>query len=176
MIPLSEYATVHKDAPLFEAVLALEKTHEKHNHDGYRHRTLFVLDDGGDVIGKVTRLDILGALEPQYEHMLNRKGMTGYGFSRSFMKSLLEQFQLWDGPMADICKSAVKVPVYRFMYTPDEGESVDKDATLDEAIHQMVMGRYQSLQVTQSGRITGVLRMADVFDTVFHVMKKSLKV
>jgi predicted transcriptional regulator len=57
------------------------------------------------------------------------------------------------------------------MYKPVEGEYVEADATLDEAIHQLVMGRHQSLLVTEKGRIVGILRLTDVFDQICEVMK-----
>lgn len=172
MVPLSDYATVSKDASLFDAVRAHEAAQEAFDPSKYRHRAILVLDDDGAVIGKISQLDILRALEPQYEEMLDRNGMARYGFTRSFMKSILEQFRLWSEPLIDICNKAVKKPVHRFMYTPDAREIINEDASLDEAIHQMLMGNYQSLLVTRNGRITGILRLTDVFDTISAVMNR----
>ena len=52
------------------------------------------------------------------------------------------------------------------MYAPTEGEYVDENASLGEAIHQLVMGRHQSLLVTKDKEITGILRLTDVFKEI----------
>ena len=52
-----------------------------------------------------------------------------------------------------------------------EGEFIDSNASLDRAIHMLVMGHYQSLLVKKDKKIIGVLRLTDVFAAVFHVMK-----
>ena len=38
------------------------------------------------------------------------------------------------------------------MYTPAEGEFVSQDASLDEAIHQFVLGKHQSLLVIDNNK------------------------
>ena len=67
MVPLSEYATVPEGATLYEAVSALELAQEKFEdtHTRYRHRAVLVLDKKGKVIGKVSQMDVLRALEPE---------------------------------------------------------------------------------------------------------------
>ena len=91
MIPLSEYATVTEDATLYEAVLALEKAQEnfEDKHTRYRHRAILVLDKGDKVIGKLSQLDVLKALEPKYRDMIEGAGSHRYGFTKKFMKSML---------------------------------------------------------------------------------------
>jgi CBS domain containing-hemolysin-like protein len=58
------------------------------------------------------------------------------------------------------------------METPTEGEIIAETATLDEAIHQFVIGHHQSLLVTRGEDIIGILRLTDVFTAVFHMMKE----
>ena len=47
IVPLEEYATVGKDATLYDAVMALEKAQEKFDYDRYfyLHRAILVLDE-----------------------------------------------------------------------------------------------------------------------------------
>jgi CBS domain-containing protein len=54
MIPLSEYATVTVGATLYEAVLALEEAQLDFDLTRYRHRAILVLDERGDVVGKMS--------------------------------------------------------------------------------------------------------------------------
>ena len=171
MVPLAEYATVDENATLFDAVIALEKAQEDFDHTRYRHRAVLVVDTDGRVVGKVSQLDALKALEPKYSEMASQKGIHNFGFSKSFTVSLLQSYGMWKTPLSDLCRKAMDIKVREIMHAPSEGEFVDEDASLDHAVHQLVMGHHQSLLVAKGDRITGILRLTDVFSAVFHVMK-----
>ncbi len=172
MIPISEYATVSEDANLYEAVLALEKAQEEFNSSHYTHRAILVYDKNQNIIGKVSQLDIIRALEPKYRDMQTRDGLARFGFTKKFMQSMLDQYKLWAAPLEDICRTASQVKVKQIMYAPSEGEYVDQNASLNEAIHMLIMGHHQSLLVIGDGEIVGILRLTDVFAAIFHIMKK----
>ncbi|MDJ0782626.1 MAG: CBS domain-containing protein [Desulfosarcinaceae bacterium] len=172
MVPLSEYATVSEDATLFEAILALEKAQEEFDHTKYRHRAILVYDHNNKIIGKVSQIDALRALEPKYEEIGRGAGLHRYGISKKFMESMLEKFGLFEQPFTDICKKAGTENVKKFMSSFSEGEHVDINATMDAAIHQFVLSNQQSLLVTEGGEILGILRLTDMFAAVFHTMKE----
>ncbi|WP_319409693.1 CBS domain-containing protein [uncultured Desulfosarcina sp.] len=171
MVPLSEYATVTVGATLYEAILALEKAQEDFDQTKYRHRAVLVLDRTGKVVGKISQHAALRALEPQYLKMASNSSAANYGFSVPFLKDLQEQYSLLDGPLENICKKAAKMKVENFMTKLTEGEFIDSGASLDQAIHLLVMGHHQSLLVKKDGNVVGVLRLTDVFASVFHVLK-----
>lgn len=173
-VPLSEYATVKDDASLYDAVMALEKAQEKYTykHSEYRHRAILVLDPKGMVVGKISQIDVLRALEPKYKEILEGRGFRGVGFSKKFLKSMLKDYVLFDSPLHDICRKASEQPVTKFMETPSEGEIIAETASLDEAIHQFVIGHHQSLLVTRGEDIIGIIRLTDVFTAIFHMMKE----
>ena len=56
-------------------------------------------------------------------------------------------------------------------HTPTEGEYVNEDATLDVAIHRLVMGHHQSLLVTRGKKIVGIIKLTDIFAEIFQTMK-----
>jgi CBS domain-containing protein len=174
MVPLSEYATVNEDATLYDAVLALEKAQEnfEDKHTRYRHRAILMLDKNGHVVGKLSQLDVLKALEPKYQDMIQGEGSHRFGFTKKFMRSMLEDYSLFANPLDDICRKAGRQPVKNFMHTPTEGEYISEEATLEVAIHQLIMGQHQSLLVTREREIVGILRLTDVFAAVFHKMKE----
>ena len=174
MVPLSEYATVSEDATLYEAVLALEKAQEnfEDKHTRYRHRAILILDKNGKVVGKLSQMDLLKALEPKYQSMIEGRGPQRFGFTKQFMKSMLQEYHLFADPLEDICRKAGEKNVKEFMYTPSEGEYVTENASLGEAIHQLIMGHHQSLLVTRDEKIVGILRLTDVFAAIFHKMKE----
>ena len=173
MVPLSEYATVTEDATLYEAILSLEEAQEKFEdkHTRYRHRAILILDKDGQVVGKLSQLDVLRALEPKYQKMIQGEGLHRFGFTKDFEESILEDYHLFASPLDDICRKAGERNVKEYMYTPSEGEYVSEDASLDVAIHQLIIGHQQSLLVTRDKKIAGILRLTDVFAAVFHRMK-----
>jgi CBS domain-containing protein len=171
MVPLSEYATVSEDATLYEAVQELEAAQKNFRESPYKHRAVLVYDKNKKIIGKLGQLDVLKALEPKYYEMQGREGMKSFGFSKNFMKSMLDHLSLLDGAMVNICRKAGETKVVNFVVKPGEGEFVDIDASIDEAIHQLVMGQHQSLLVTdKSGDIVGILRLTDVFSVISNTM------
>ncbi len=173
MVPMEEYATVSEDATLYEAVMALEKAQEELDRTRYLylHRGILVYDKNKKVVGKISQLDVLRALEPKYEEMGDMRTISRAGFSPQFMKSMLEKFSLCDRSFRDMCDKGASVRVKDFMYTPRERDYVEEDTALCEALHQFVIGHHQSLLVTRDSEIVGVLRLADVFKEVFQMMK-----
>jgi CBS domain-containing protein len=173
MVPIEEYATVPEDATLNDAILTLEKAQEEFDETRYRHRAILIYDKNQKIIGKLSQLDALKALEPKYKELLTDGTARHLGFSSTYLEGMLNQFSLWASPLADICRKAIDRRVKEFMYTPTEGEYVHEDASLDMAIHQLIIGHHQSLLVTnKSGEIVGVLRLSDVFAFVFHKLKE----
>ena len=172
MVPLAEYATVSEDANLYAAVLALEEAQKKFRQDAYKHRAILVLAKNGHVVGKVSQLDVIKGLEAGYKKMGDFKGISHTGFSTEFIKSMVDKYDLWQKPLEDICRRAPHIKVRDVMYAPTEGEYVSEEATLDQAIHQLVVGHHQSLLVTKDGKeIVGVLRLTDVFQEVCEMIK-----
>jgi CBS domain-containing protein len=168
MVPVSEYVTVDEDATLFEAVQALVKAQASFEKNRYHHRAVLVLDrQQKNVVCKLAQVDILRALEPKYESIeLGR-----FGYSRKFMATLQDKFRLWEEPLDNICKKAMEKKVSNFITPPIEGELIDENASLSDAIHQLVLGCHQSLLVTSGSEIIGVLRLSDVFHEVSVIMR-----
>jgi CBS-domain-containing membrane protein len=172
MVPLAEYATVNEDANLYAAVLALEQAQKKFRQDAYKHRAILVLSKDGRVAGKLSQLDVIKGLEAGYKKMGDFKGISHTGFSVEFIKSMVDKYDLWKKPLEDICRRAPHIKVKDVMYTPTEGEYVQEEATLDQALHQLVVGHHQSLLVTKDGKeIVGILRLTDVFQEVCGLIK-----
>jgi len=172
MVPLVEYATVNEEASLHAAVLALEEAQKRFRQDRYKHRAILVLDKSKHVVGKLSQLDVIKGLEGGYKKMGDFKGISHTGFSTEFIKSMVDKYDLWKKPLEDICRRSPHIKVKDIMYTPTEGEYVHQEATLDQALHQLVVGHHQSLLVTKDGKeIVGILRLTDVFQEVCEMIK-----
>jgi len=163
MVPLSGYATVSEDATLGEAVKALKIAQKNFDQTRDRHRAILINDKNNKIVGKLSQLDVIRALEPKYLKIDDPQSLSRFGFSQDYLKYTLKEHQLWENALNDICKKAAKLIVKTFMYTPTAGEYVKEDTSIQEAIHQLVMGRHQSLLVTRGEDIVGVLRLTDVF-------------
>lgn len=171
MVPLSEYATVSKDASLYEAVLALESAVAAFDPARHRHRAILIYDEHGRIVGKIGQIDVLRALEPGYEELVKSDSFTRLGLSPMYQKSMIEQYRLWHKPLNDLCRKAAELTVESFMHKPTPGEYVDENTSLNEAVHQLIMGRHQSLLVTREKEIVGILRLSDVFMEIVERIK-----
>jgi len=163
MVPLSGYATVSEDANLCEAVKELKKAQKNFDQTRDRHRAILINNKNNKIVGKLSQLDVIRALEPKYLKIDDPQSLSRFGFSQDYLKYTLKEHHLWENTLDDICKKAAKLIVKTFMYAPTEGEYVKEDTSLEEAIHQLVMGRHQSLLVTRGEDIVGILRLTDVF-------------
>ena len=173
MVPISEYATVPEDATLFESVLALEKAQEKFQESRYSHRAVLVMDKNKRVLGKLSQMDFLCALEPSDANLDQIRKFKQFGFTRKAVALQQEEYLKQSPPILDVYSKAAKLKVRDHMQRPTEGEYVDENASLDMALHQLTAGSNLSLLVTRNADIVGVLRLADVFAAVFHAMKES---
>jgi CBS domain-containing protein len=171
MVALDHYVCVPQDATLYEAVLELEKAQTKYRAQHAPYRAVLVCDREGKVLGKLAYLDVLRALEPKYSELGDLKRVSGFGLSSEFMKSMLDRYELWKAPLEDLCHKASQVHVGTIVSAPLEGEVIDQDATLNKAIHQIIMGHYQSLLVTSGESVVGILRLSDVFKEVTERIK-----
>lgn len=171
MISLSEYATVSEDATLFEAVTALEKAQEKYEQKRYPHRAILVYDKKNKIKGKISQIDILRALEPKYEKIIESRSLSRFGYSAKFLESIFHQYNLWERPLNDLCRKAGNLKVKNFMTIPSESEYISEDRNLDEAIHKIVMGNYQSLLVTRDKEIVGIIKLTDIFREISREIK-----
>lgn len=173
MVPVSSYATISQDASLYQAVEALEEAHEKFSQNRYQHRAVLIRDETGQLVGKLSELDVLGGLEPKYKDIGDLRSVSRSGFTTEFLKSMLSTHRLWQKPLVDICRKAAEIQVKDIGYTPVTGKCVREDATLDEAVHLLIIGNQQNLLVTkaESEEIIGVLQLSDIFSEVSNMIK-----
>jgi len=171
MVPAAQYICVSEDATLYEAVVALEQAQEKYKSKGHPFRAVLVCDKSGKVVGKLAYLEVLRALEPRYSELADLKKVSGFGLSAEFMKSMMDRYELWKAPLEDLCHKAAQVSLRSIVSAPMEGEIIEQNETLDKAVHQLIIGHFQSLLVTSEERIVGILRLSDVFKEVSDRIK-----
>ncbi|MBU1342437.1 MAG: CBS domain-containing protein [Proteobacteria bacterium] len=175
MIPLSDYATVSENDSLATAVKKLKEARNDTKYQ-YKHRAVLVFDKNNRIIGKVSIRCILQALEPKYRHFQHPEnigsiGLSRFGFNNEFLTSLVENFSLWDETLEELCKKAFKLKAKDIMYTPSNGEYVNEDSPIAEAVHQFILGCHQSLLVLKKDEVVGIIRLVDIFDLVCEIME-----
>ncbi len=177
MVPLSEYATVNENDTLEKAIKILYQSQKKISADAYKHRAILAYDETGMITGKVSELDILRALEPKYsqfghsDHMA-KMGLSRFGLSYDFLHSLVKNYDLWNESFEALVEKAKKRKVKKIMYSPQEGEYVDEDLPIPDAIHQLILCHHQSLLVLKQDKVIGILRLTDIFKLICDLIVK----
>lgn len=170
MVPLSEFRSIQATLGLADAVAELNAALQQYSGSPRHLHALIVRDAAGRVVGKLSPLDFLMALEPTYKKLYDDDGFSGMGISREEIRQQVEALSLWRDPLQEICKKAVDIPVAEIMYTPAQGEFVSADATLAQAMHQLLVGFHQALLVLRDDEIVGVLRLEEVHDRVAEIL------
>lgn len=171
MVPISEYATVVVGTSLIDAVKALDQAQEAYTMSKYQHRAVLVLDENDIIIGKISQLRALKALEPEIKSDTDIEQLKAFNFSDSYISQLRDLYRSHGKIVSKpALRDASTKKVEEFMQTPSPGEYVAEDCSLDTAIHRLVAGTHLSLLVTRGEKIVGVLRISDVFAAVFQEM------
>jgi len=171
MVLIEDYATVPQEANLVEAVLALEKAQMALDPSLHKHRALLVLDESGKVVNKITMKNILVALEPNYGKVEGTGVLERSGYSPDLIQSMLVDNAFWTEPLQFFRERATKLKVGELMQAPSEGRYIDDNASLGEAIHQLIVYPYHSLLVTSGDEVVGILRLSDVFTKICDIIK-----
>ena len=172
MVPLERYATIHEGRLLIDAIDALEEAQKAFEESPYVHRAVLVYDDNKKIVGKLSQWDVIKCLEPKYERFGDIRSASLSGLSPELIKSMMEKYGLWQVDLDNIGSRVAQKKVKDVMYTPSEGEKIDADATMGEALHSLILGHHQSLLVTKNSEIVGVLRLVDVFKLISESVKK----
>ncbi|MCD6293670.1 MAG: CBS domain-containing protein [Deltaproteobacteria bacterium] len=171
MVPLEEYPTVPEEFSVYEAVITLEKAQDDFDKTRYAHRAILVYDGEKRIVGKVSQWDLIRSLEPKYEGFGDMRSTSLSGLSPLLIKSMMESSRLWQDNLDFLCHRVAGKKVKDIMYRPTEGEKVDENATLGEALHTLILGHHQSLLVTREKNIVGVLRLTDMFRLISERIK-----
>ena len=79
---------------------------------------------------------------------------------------------LWNKPSTNLVEKAGPIKVRQLVRPLADEEMVEEDASIDAALHQLIMGRFQSLFVTRKRRIVGILRLTDVYEEISKHLRR----
>lgn len=163
MVPVSEYIILREDRTLHEAMQLLSDTWD-HKGGINVHRDLLVEDDTGRITGKVTMMDILCFMEPQYKKISNSKN--DHVLGSSFVQKVFKDFNLWSESLGNLCQKAASATIAQIMHDPQKVEFISVESTLDRALHRYIMGVHQPMLAVSGDTVVGVVRLGDIFEKI----------
>lgn len=182
MVSAQDYASISENASILQGILALEEAQRRqHEADSMRHRdrAVLVLDERGEIVGKLSMWSIIGCLEPNYGRVkggsASLKAASRVGSAQVVIDRMMESSHLWRNRLRSIADESAHLKIKDLMHAPREKELIDENASLEKAIHQLVSKHYMSLLVTRDERIIGILRLVDVFDAMCRLIKSDTK-
>jgi CBS domain-containing protein len=161
MLPLDDVPTIHESATLRDAVRALALAQERRPPGRPPYRAVLVVNDGGQVVGKLGHLSFLAALEPGHEPL---EALDRAGLAPDLIASISDHLRLLRPGIEDLCLRAAHLRVGDVMRRLDE--SIDEHAPLSEAIASLVRLQTLSILVRRGTEVVGLLRLADLYDLV----------
>lgn len=164
MIPIENYASVHQDSSMYDALIAIRKSQEKLSPGMQPIRAVLVVDDSNNIVGKMGHAAFLRALEPKYNKIIDFEKLTRAGVSAAFISSMTDNLRLWQDDFVTICRQASTIKVKNVM--SPVSESIDENASITEAIHQIIVLQLLSLLVKSGSNIVGIVRLSDLFHEV----------
>ncbi len=171
MKPVNKFPMIPDSATLAAAVLALEKAQEDYTSGKRECRTLLVYDQNKKIVGKLTPIDVVRGLEPNYEKVMDPKT---HAYVRNFqyvIDSMREQAVLWSKPLDDLCSVAKDVRVKDFILAPLPSQVVQAEDSLNTAFHHFVVARHDTLFVLDQQKLVGILRFSDVYREISRRLK-----
>jgi hypothetical protein len=172
MVPTDRFPKISHNDDFYSALLKLEETQKKYMTGESEQRILLIEDEDGKIMGKISPIDLIRGLEPNYEQIELGEDLTRFGMGYA-LKSMRQHYRLWQTPFGDLCRKARDVKIKDFITKASVTEqSVKIDDSLAKAFDWFVMGRHDSLFVFDGQKIVGILRFSDVFKTVSKTMKE----
>jgi CBS domain-containing protein len=164
MIPVESYATVNQESSIYDALIAIRKSQEKLSPGTQQIRAVLVVDDNNNIVGKMGHAAFLRALEPKYNKIIDFEKLTRAGVSAEFISSMTDNLRLWQDDFVSICRQAGIIKVKDVMSPVSEG--IDENASITEAIHQIIVLQLLSLLVKRGSNVIGIVRLSDLFHEV----------
>ena len=160
MVPLEEYTQLDEKKTLYDAVMAL-RTQQKEKKANV-HTSLLIITQEGKIATMLSMLDIFRFMEPRYKDVKDLD-LTRFGMQPDYLESMLKSFDLWASPLEDICRKTAEITLKDIEMEMIPRDIIEEEATLDRAIHQMIVENKHSLLVKKDEKFVGILRSVDIF-------------
>ena len=165
MIPLGDYTTIPGDSTVRDAIAALEKAMREFLATDRLmdtgHRSVVVTDNGGNVIGILSPLDLINAIRPGYLSAPKP----------SMADSLQYSAMFWQGLFTSRVKEIMGKPVGDFM--SESVPTIDASANLMDAANTMVTMPARRMIVRKNGKDVGIVREQELFYEIARIISSA---
>ncbi len=173
MIRTGDLASIHSQASVAEAVVALGKLVENFRIGGHSSRVLLVVDDSGRMLGKLSPVDMLQGLDASSSLQVDATASAQLGRVRHIIEtcnvSQRHAASSWD----EAYDVSHHTRVCDIMRKPAKGQIISEDASLNEAMHRFSDGRYSNLFVADGEHnLVGVLDVNLFYDALANMVSK----
>jgi hypothetical protein len=174
MRPIGDFPRISENATLLEAVEALEKADWEYKSGKAPERILLVHGGFNKIVGKLSPMDVVQGLEPNYGSLDNLESIPYGRITRQSIETMKRHYRLWHQPLGELWKKAQRVTIRDFIRMPMADQMVNADDDMDVAFHIFVVRRHGSLFVLEKSMIAGVLLFSDVYREIKEAMRVSL--
>lgn len=172
MIPVGEMATVNENEALGSAIEGLAQVLDEFKSGKRRSRTLLVVDDNDNIVGKITPTDILRSLEPRYALLLDKEISTQVSKFSYLIDAMREGVQQQTAhPWTDMCLRIKGRQIKEFIKKPPPSQIIQVGETMDEAVHRFVLAKHDALFVTDGKYFVGLLGLSAVYEEIAKRVK-----
>ncbi|MCW7753988.1 CBS domain-containing protein [Desulfobotulus sp. H1] len=171
MVPIEKFPVIQSSATFTEAVIALEKAQEAFLAGRQEQRILLVRDDAGKIVGKLTPIDIVRGLEPNFDKVVDKEAGAFVSNVNYVIESMKQHTQLWSKPIDDLCGRATDIRVRDFIKGTPRSQVVPADASLNDALHAFVIFGHDAVFAMDGAKVAGVLRFSDVYREIQRQIK-----
>ena len=176
MCPIEDYEFVDVETSLCDALALLKKNHQKAQADSKRafHKTMFVKDGSGKIVGKLSAYDLTKGLvpEPAKKHMISRSFYSVLS-SRALevadeVHDMQQRFKWLHSTFGELIQQESRKKVKDIM-SPAYPLLTEED-TINKAIYIMFKENIRQPMVTRDGKVVGVVRLLEIFEELLEVL------
>ncbi len=176
MAPIEDYDRVKIDAQLCDAISILKRNYEdlKAGKEGNFHKTLLVVDDKDEIVGKLSMYDLIRGLVP--EPSKKPEVSKAYSAMRSGrtrdvsneVGDALEHFKWLHSTFLDLIKQEAHKNV-RDIMSPIEKSSLKAEDKVTHGIYTLFKDKVRQQFVQHEGKIVGVINLNVIFIELLEV-------
>ncbi len=176
MAPIEDYDRVNIDAQLCDAMSILKRNYEKLKAGelGNYHKTLLVIDDKDNIVGKLSMYDLIRGLVP--EPAKKPEVSKAYNAMRSGrardvsveVGDAQEHFKWLSSSFSDLIKQEAHKNV-RDIMTPIEESSLKSEDKVTHGIYTLFKDKVRQQFVQSDGKIVGVVNLNVIFTELLEV-------
>jgi CBS domain-containing protein len=175
MCPIEEYEFVDVETPFCDVLALLKTNHEKVQAEtkGVFHKTMFVKDESGKIVGKLSVYDLVKGLvpEPAKKPSISRSFYSVLS-SRALevadeVHDMQKRFAWLHSTFSELIRQESRKRVKDIM-SPVHPLLVEGDS-INKAIYVMFKEEIRQPLVTRDGKIVGVVRLFEIFSELLEI-------